>query len=57
MLKIQHGKTELFGTKIVANGKIFPSTDTHRATSPTDGERISFTIWAMTKNPNRRARI
>ena len=29
---------------------IFPSTDTHRATSPTDGERISFTIWAMTKN-------
>lgn len=36
---------------------IFPSTDTHRATSPTDGERISFTIWAMTKNPNRRNRI
>ena len=33
---------------------IFKSQDRHRAVSPTEGERISFTIWAMTKNPNRR---
>jgi len=29
---------------------IFNSTDTHRATSPISGERISLTIWAMAKN-------
>jgi hypothetical protein len=29
---------------------IFPSIDMHRATSPNNGERISFTIWAMAKN-------
>ena len=34
---------------------IFRSTEKHRATSPTDGERISFTIWAMSKNKNKRA--
>ena len=33
---------------------IFKSDDRHRATSPTEGERISFTIWAMTKNLNKR---
>ena len=32
---------------------IFPSTDQHRATSPTQGQRISLTIWAMTKNYHR----
>jgi len=32
---------------------IFPSTDTHRATAPVEGERISLTIWAMTKNYHR----
>ena len=34
---------------------IFRSTEKHRATSPTNGERISFTIWAMSKNKNKRA--
>lgn len=29
---------------------IFHSTDNHRAISPTSGERISLTVWAMTKN-------
>jgi len=29
---------------------IFPSIDEHRATTPSEGERISFTIWAMAKN-------
>ena len=29
---------------------IFKPQDRHRATTPTAGERISFTIWAMTKN-------
>tara|TARA_Y100000592_G_scaffold62290_1_gene97309 strand:- start:5285 stop:5782 length:498 start_codon:yes stop_codon:yes gene_type:complete len=29
---------------------IFPSVDKHRATSPSSGERISLTIWAMAKN-------
>jgi len=29
---------------------IFKPQDRHRAVSPTDGERISLTIWAMTKN-------
>jgi len=33
---------------------IFKWNDLHRATSPKHGERISFTIWAMTKNPNKR---
>ena len=32
---------------------VFKSLDRHRATSPTEGERISFTIWAMALNPNR----
>jgi len=32
---------------------IFRSPEKHRATSPIDGERISFTIWAMAKNKNR----
>ena len=32
---------------------VFKSTDRHRATSPTEGERISFTIWAMAKNVNK----
>jgi len=32
---------------------VFRSTERHRATSPTEGERISFTIWAMTKNMNK----
>ena len=31
---------------------IFPSTDNHRAITPTSGERISLTIWAMAKNAN-----
>ena len=34
---------------------IFRSTEKHRATSPTAGARISFTIWAMSKNKNKRA--
>ncbi len=29
---------------------IFKPQDEHRAISPSDGERISFTIWAMAKN-------
>ena len=29
---------------------IFKPQDKHRAVSPTDGERISLTIWAMAKN-------
>ena len=29
---------------------IFKPEDKHRAVSPTDGERISFTIWAMALN-------
>ena len=29
---------------------IFKPSDMHRATSPTFGERVSFTIWAMSKN-------
>jgi hypothetical protein len=29
---------------------IFKPQDRHRAISPTDGERISLTIWAMAKN-------
>ena len=32
---------------------IFRSPEEHRATSPVDGERISFTIWAMAKNQNK----
>jgi len=32
---------------------IFKPSDRHRATSPTEGERISFTIWAMAKNANK----
>ena len=32
---------------------IFKPGDRHRATSPTEGERISFTIWAMALNPNK----
>ena len=32
---------------------IFKPEDRHRVTSPTEGERISFTIWAMTKNANK----
>jgi len=33
---------------------IFKPQDRHRATSPTEGERISFTIWAMALNPDKR---
>lgn len=32
---------------------IFRSTEKHRATTPTTGERISFTIWTMSKNKNK----
>ena len=32
---------------------IFKPGDRHRATPPTEGERISFTIWAMAKNANK----
>ena len=32
---------------------IFKPGDRHRAASPTSGERISFTIWAMSKNANK----
>jgi len=32
------------------NAIIFKPQDRHRAVSPVDGERISLTIWAMTKN-------
>jgi len=31
---------------------IFKPQDKHRATTPSEGERISFTIWAMALNPN-----
>jgi predicted 2-oxoglutarate/Fe(II)-dependent dioxygenase YbiX len=34
---------------------IFRSTEKHRATSPTEGERISFTIWAMTLNKSKQS--
>lgn len=51
------GKIELKGTRYnnLHKGEaiIFPSTDQHRATSPTQGQRISLTIWAMTKNYHR----
>ena len=33
---------------------IFKPQDEHRATTPTEGERISFTIWAMALNPAKR---
>jgi hypothetical protein len=32
---------------------IFKPDDRHRAVSPTQGERISFTIWAMALNHNK----
>tara|TARA_B100001059_G_C17557899_1_gene438572 strand:+ start:32 stop:523 length:492 start_codon:yes stop_codon:yes gene_type:complete len=32
---------------------VFKPSDRHRATSPTEGERISFTIWAMALNPDK----
>ena len=32
---------------------IFRSTEEHRATTPREGERISFTIWAMALNKNK----
>jgi hypothetical protein len=32
---------------------IFKPSDKHKAVSPTEGERISFTIWAMAKNANK----
>jgi hypothetical protein len=32
---------------------VFKPQDRHRAVSPTSGERISFTIWAMAKNPDK----
>ena len=32
---------------------IFKPQDRHRAISPTEGERISFTIWAMARNPDK----
>ena len=32
---------------------IFKPQDRHRALSPTEGERISFTIWAMARNPGK----
>ena len=32
---------------------IFRPSDRHRAVSPTEGERISFTIWAMTLNKHK----
>ena len=37
----------------VGEAVIFRSPERHQATSPSKGERISFTIWAMTKNPNQ----
>ena len=36
---------------------IFKPSDRHRAISPTHGERISFTIWAMAKNANKVDRL
>ena len=32
---------------------IFKPQDLHRATTPSHGERISFTIWAMALNPGK----
>ena len=32
---------------------IFKPHDRHRAITPTEGERISFTIWAMALNPTK----
>jgi|MDSZ01.1.fsa_nt_gb hypothetical protein len=32
---------------------IFRSPERHRATTPTKGERVSFTIWAMARNNNK----
>ena len=32
---------------------IFKPSDRHRAVSPSDGERISLTIWPMSKNANK----
>ena len=43
-------ENKVFPPLKVGQAIIFHSTDKHRATSPTDGERISFTIWAMAKN-------
>ena len=49
-----HGALELQAQTIPKLDKgqaiIFPSVDKHRATSPSSGERISLTIWAMAKN-------
>jgi predicted 2-oxoglutarate/Fe(II)-dependent dioxygenase YbiX len=33
---------------------VFLSSCQHRAVSPIQGERISFTIWGMAKNPNKK---
>ena len=43
-------ENKVFPPLKVGQAIIFHSTDKHRATSPTEGERISFTIWAMAKN-------
>ena len=50
------GKLELENQNfILTKGQaiIFKPQDKHRALSPTEGERISFTIWAMAKNHTR----
>ena len=50
------GKLELENNNFVLSkgqAMIFKPNDKHRALSPSQGERISFTIWAMTKNANK----
>jgi hypothetical protein len=48
---------EIEGEKFLTTGHgtavVFPSKMQHRALSPSSGERISFTIWAMGPNTNR----
>ena len=52
------GCIEVLGKKYAEMKKgqavVFQSSCQHRAISPTAGERISFTIWGMAKNPSKR---
>lgn len=52
------GCIEVLGKKYAEMKKgqavVFESSCQHRAISPITGERISFTIWGMARNPNKR---
>ena len=58
-LQVAHGgHIEVLGRQYTDMKKgqavVFESSCQHRAISPIAGERISFTIWGMAKNPNKR---